>query len=161
MLSLRHSLGCVKFIPQEAKSQIRHSSQHTTQHTIAMRVLSGVTDLGPTGCMGLRETIRKIMCKYISLVKGTIAFLRFSIGPCLPLKKKKKRERDFKNFVLHQRNCTAGSPGHKSPSLRSLPCESIIYHHPGHQAAAAPQSENSKWSSSPINHPPIRSNTPF
>ena len=30
MFSLCHSLGCVKFIPQEAKSQIHHSSHHTS-----------------------------------------------------------------------------------------------------------------------------------
>ena len=156
MLSLSHSLGCVKFIRQEAKPDTR-SSQHTSRHTIAMCVLSGVFVPGPIGCMGLSKTTHKMMCKCIFLVKGTIAFIRFSIGPCLPLKKKK----DIKNFVLHQRNCTASSPDHKRPSLRWAPCESIIYHHPGHQAAAAPQSENSKWSSSPINHPPIRLNAPL
>ena len=62
--------------------------------------------------MGLRETIRKIMCKYISLVKGTIAFLRFSIGPYLPLKKKKKREREILRTLFYTKEIV--QPAHQA-----------------------------------------------
>lgn len=114
--------------------------------------ISGAVGLGPW-TYGLKGDCTQNYVQISFLVKGSTALIKFSMGPRSFLKKEQ-----FKNSVLHQCNCTAHQLKRnllcdQAPRRASFITVQGTRQHPHSQG-------NSKWPSSPMNHPPITSCAP-